>query len=222
MRRTILPLLMGLLGCAILVWLGVWQMQRLSWKTAILADLDARILAAPVPLSGLDTADPQAQRYLPVVAQGRLTGEELHVLSAADGPGYRVIGVLDTDRRRVMVDLGFVPLGAKDLEREASDLMVTGNLHWPQEVDDWTPAPDTPANIWYARDVAPMAAALGTAPLMIVARRLTPEVGTAPMPLDSAAVPNDHLGYALTWFSLALVWAVMTGLFLWRGRRPAS
>jgi surfeit locus 1 family protein len=57
---------------------------------------------------------------------------------------------------------------------------------------------------------------------MIVARRLTPEVGTAPMPLDSAAVPNDHLGYALTWFSLALVWAVMTGLFLWRGRRPAS
>ena len=207
MRRTFLPLLMGLVGCVILIGLGVWQLQRLSWKTAILA--------------GLDTADPQAQRYLPVVAQAQLTGEELHVLSAADGPGYRVIGVLDTAQRRVMVDLGFVPLGAKDIGRAASDVMITGNLHWPQEVDDWTPAPDMAVNIWYARDVAPMAAALGTAPLMIVARRITSELGTAPMPLDSAAVANDHLGYAITWFSLAAVLAVMTGLFLWRGRRVA-
>ncbi|EYD71160.1 SURF1 family protein [Limimaricola hongkongensis] len=222
MRRTILPLFMGLLGCAILIGLGVWQVQRLSWKSAILADLDARILAAPVPLSGLGTADPQAQRYLPVIAEGRLTGDEIHVLSAADGPGYRVIGVLDTGGRRVMVDLGFVPLAAKARGRAALDVMVTGNLHWPQEVDDWTPAPDTADNIWYARDVGPMAAALGTKPLLIVARRVTPELGTWPMPLDSDAVPNDHLGYAITWFSLAAVWAVMTGIFLWRGRRAAS
>lgn len=222
MRRIVLPLLMGVLGCAILIGLGVWQVQRLSWKAAILADLDARILAAPVPLSGVGTADPQAQRFLPVVAEGRLTGEEIHVLSAADGPGYRVIGVLETGGRRVMADLGFVPLGAKDLSRATPKAMITGNLHWPQEVDDWTPAPDTAANIWYARDVGPMAAALGTAPLLVVARRITPAIGTAPMPLDSGAVPNDHLGYAITWFSLAAVWAVMTGFFLWRGRRAAS
>ncbi|MBB3712873.1 surfeit locus 1 family protein [Limimaricola variabilis] len=222
MRRTILPLLMGLMGCAILLGLGVWQVQRLSWKTAILADLDSRILAAPVPLSGVSSADPQAQRYLPVVAQGRLTGEEIHVLSAADGPGFRVIGVLDTGGRRVMIDLGFVPLEAKERGRAALDVMVTGNLHWPQEADEWTPPADTAANIWYARDVGPMAAALGTRPLLVVARRISPSVGTIPMPLDSGAVPNDHLGYAITWFSLAAVWAVMTGFFLWRGRRAAS
>ena len=219
MRRTIFPLLMGLIGCAILVGLGVWQVQRLTWKTAILADLDSRILAAPVPLSGVDTADPGSQRFLPVVAEGQLTGEEIHVLSAADGPGYRVIGVLDTGGRRVMADLGFVPLADKDRDRAADEVMITGNLHWPQEVDDWTPAPDTAANIWYARDVGPMAAALGTKPLLLVARRITPTLGTAAMPLDSEAVPNDHLGYAITWFSLAAVWAVMTGIFLWRGRR---
>ncbi|SDE49330.1 SURF1 family protein [Limimaricola pyoseonensis] len=222
MRRLLPFAIMGLLGCLVLLSLGVWQMQRLEWKTAILEEIDARIGAAPVPLSGVAAPDPLAQRYLPVVAEGRLTGEEVHVLSSADGPGYRVIAVLDTGRRRVMADLGFVPLAEKTAPRATDEVMITGNLHWPQEADEWTPPADTAENIWYAREVGQMAVALGTEPMLLVARRIAPPVGTRPIPLDSAAVPNDHLGYAITWFSLAAVWTAMTGIFLWRAARAPS
>ena len=62
-----------------------------------------------------------------------------------------------------------------------------------------------------------MAAELGTDPVMIVAASQT-DPSVTPMPVDSAGIPNDHLQYAITWFSLAAIWATMTGYFLWRTR----
>ncbi len=55
MRRTLFLLIVGLGGAAILIWLGVWQIQRLAWKEAIIADINTRIAAAPynVPLIGI-------------------------------------------------------------------------------------------------------------------------------------------------------------------------
>jgi surfeit locus 1 family protein len=97
------------------------------------------------------------------------------------------------------------------------DVTVTGNLHWPDEVDRFTPAADTARNIRFARDVPAMAAALGTEPVMIILRDTSePAPAVAPLPLDSAGIPNDHLGYAIQWFGLAAVWAGMTGWLLWR------
>lgn len=218
MRRLIFPVLLGLVGCAILVALGTWQLRRLEWKEAILADIEARIAAAPVALP--ESADPQADRYLPVIVTGVLGGEELHVLTSGEGAGYRVISALTTGDRRVMVDLGFVALEQKDAARMAEAVTVTGNLHWPAEVDGWTPAPDRGANIWFARDVGPMAEALGTEPLLVIAREVSgTDLGVTPLPVTTAGIKNDHREYAITWFLLALVWAAMSGYLVFRTMR---
>ena len=155
-------------------------------------------------------------RFLPVTVTGDLTGEELHVLTSGDGPGYRVIAVLETSGRRIMADIGFVPIEDKDLPRAATAVTLTGNLHWPEEVDGWTPPPD-PANIWFARDVPAMATALGTDPILVVVRGLSgADLGVTLLPIDSSAIKNDHREYAITWFLLAFVWAIMTGFLLVR------
>jgi surfeit locus 1 family protein len=66
-----------------------------------------------------------------------------------------------------------------------------------------------------------MAEALGTEPLMIVVE--ASDDPAAPMPLPVGVnIRNDHLGYAVTWFGLAGVWAVMTGLLLWRIKRRSE
>ena len=221
-RRMIFPLLLGLAGVAVLVSLGVWQLQRLAWKEAILADIDARILAAPVALPV--APDPGADRYLPVEATGRLTGEQLDVLVSRKqiGAGYRVIAVMETETgRRVLVDRGFLQEAARGLPREVTTLSLTGNLLWPQEVDSFTPAPDETRAIWFARDVPALAARLNTEPVLIVARSETGD-GIEPMPVDSSAITNDHLNYAITWFLLACVWTGMTVLLLWRNRRKTE
>lgn len=215
-RKLIFPILLGLAGLAVLISLGIWQMQRLSWKTEVLADIDARIVATPVALPA--QPDPVADRYLPVELSGRTEGTPLFVLTTIDdlGAGYRMISAFETEGRKIMVDLGYVPLDQLGQTPAAEQMMITGNLHWPNEVDSWTPEPD-PSGIWFARDVAPMAAALGTEDVFVVANAVSgTNLPLTLLPLTSRGVPNDHLNYAITWFSLALVWAMMTMFLIHR------
>lgn len=220
-RRFLVALIFGLAGAAILIGLGIWQMQRLAWKEAILAEITARIAAEPVALPPPPVTETEALRYLPVTVSGRFTGEALRVLVSRkeQGPGVRVIEVLETpDGRRVMVDRGFLPDARKDEPLTASQIALTGNLHWPDEVDSFTPPPDPKAGLWFARDVPAMAAALNAEPVLVIAKTDTGD-GIEPMPADTSGIPNDHLGYAIQWFGMATVWLGMTAYLLWRIRR---
>ena len=220
--RIVFLLFVGLGGAAVLISLGVWQVQRLAWKEGVLAEIEASILAAPVEVP--DAPD-EADRYLSVLAEGVLGEEELHVLASAKqfGAGYRLIRAFDLGDRRVMVDLGMVRPEGKDAERPGGEMRVFGNLHWPDEVDSFTPENNLAGNIWFAREVDVMAEALGTEPVLIVARETSPAVpGVFAFPVDTSGIPNDHLGYAATWFGLAAVWLSMAGLFLYRSRRKTA
>lgn len=226
MRGVLFLLIFGLTGLAILVSLGLWQMQRLNWKQGVLADITTRIAALAVPLPA--SPDPTRDAYLPVTATGTLGDDYLRVLVSRKniGAGYRIISALDLPGGAVLLDRGFVPADQATpdaLARNGDPIAVVGNLQWPQETDSFTPPPDTDTNIWFARDVPAMAAALGTRQILIVAREASfPDAPVTPMPVDTSAIPNDHLQYALTWFSLALIWAAMTAAFLWRGRAKTT
>ena len=222
MRRLLFPLLLGVVGVAILCSLGFWQVGRLGQKQAQIAAIEARIDSAPADLPSMPDRD--VDQYLPVRVTGALSSEEAPVLTSLrdQGPGYRVVSALATGDRRILVDLGFVPEVAKALPRTAERVTITGNLLWPQETDSWTPAPDAREGIWFARDVAPMAEALGTEPVLVVARSIEgADLGTTPQPVDTGSIPNDHLNYAITWFGLAAVWAAMSVALVVRiGRGP--
>lgn len=224
MRRVLVPFMFGLLGAAILVSLGVWQVQRLAWKEALLAEIDARVGGAPGALP--DLVDPARDKYAPVAVTGDILTPELHVLVGAKdlGAGYRVIQPFETNGRRIMVDRGFIPLDAKVAPRAVGQVRLIGNLHWPDEKDSYTPEPDIDKNIWFARDVPAMAAVLGTEPVLLVVRQQEggEQSGITPLPVGREGIANDHLQYAITWFSLAFIWLMMTGYLLWRLRRPAA
>jgi surfeit locus 1 family protein len=223
MRTGVLvPMIFGIAGVAVLLGLGKWQLDRLGWKEGVLADIEARISAGPVPLP--EAADPHADRYLPVVATGKIGARALRVLVSRKqvGAGYRLISALDTGGRLVLLDRGFIQV-AEDIPTPGGAVTVRGNLHWPDDRLGTTPENDVAGNMWFARDIAQMAEVLGAEPLLIVARDVSPpEKGVTPLPVDTASIPNDHLNYAVTWFLLAVIWAAMTGVFIWRARRAAK
>ena len=221
MRRLIFPVVLGFAGCGVLVWLGMWQLDRLAWKEGILADIETRIAGTPVAIP--QSPDAEIDRYLPVTAEARVTDVPLRVLMSTrnEGAGFRIIAPVESGGRALLADLGFVrdEIAAFDLPQ--SGFTITGNLHWPDEVDRWTPDPD--GELWFARDVPAMAAALGTEPVLIVARQIDgADLIPRPLPVGTEGIRNDHLEYAITWFGLAIVWAIMSaGLILrtirWKG-----
>ena len=217
-RQFAFAVILGLAGCAVLVSLGLWQVQRLAWKEAIIARAEAMLAEAPVELPLL--LDPVADRYRAVQVTGRFTGEEAQVLTSLrdEGPGFLVIAAYQTAAgRRILVDRGFVPEVAKTTPRPAKVAAVLGNLAWPDDVNSSTPPYDTARAIWYGRDLAGISAELATEPVLIIAREATGD-SILPQPVTTAGFRNDHLNYAITWFSLAAVWAGMTAYLLWRIR----
>ncbi len=218
LKRMIWPAIIGVVGTAILVWLGVWQVHRLQWKQDILSRIEERIAEDPIPLP--ETPRQERDQYQPVTANGTILPGEIRILASLRdaGPVFRIIRAYETDDgRRILIDMGFVPEGARDMVRVGGPAHLVGNLYWPDEIDGFTPDPDLEAGIWFARDIPAMAATLDTEPVLVVLReRPETDLGVTPFPVDTTGIPNDHLSYAITWFLLAIAWMGMTLFLLWR------
>ena len=222
MKRIWFIVFIGFAGTACLLYLGNWQVDRLYWKLDVLKKIDQKIAAVPVLLP----AEPSesVHKYLSVEISGQFLQESIRVLASKKryGAGYRIIHVFRTNGRRLLVDLGFIGLETDYDIDLISDISLVGNLHWPDEVDNFTPEPDLENNIWFARDVERVASALQTEPILIILKDSTlKDKNIKPMPIDTTHIPNDHLQYAITWFSLAIIWALMSCLFIWTTRQKA-
>jgi surfeit locus 1 family protein len=196
--------------------LGMWQVQRLAWKTALIERVDNRIHATPVDAPAPDvTISRNDHEYLRVKATGRFRHDlETPVKAVTDlGPGWWIMTPLETDRGfTVLVNRGFVPAEMKSPDSRPAapeQATVTGLLRLDEGHSGFMRDNDPAANNWYAREVKAILDARGvtgeTASYFIDAQP------TADTPADSypragltvVRFANSHLVYALTWFGLA-------------------
>ena len=228
MRRARRPSLLApglatLVALAILIALGVWQLQRREWKLGILAQIDHAEASAPIPLP----ADPQP--FTKVVAEGRLRGD-VHALYGADvrdtpaGPvmGAQLIEPLDRPgQATVLVDRGWVPDGKLG---EPGGNQVVGYVRAPDRPGTFSATDDLAARHFYTLDPAKIGAALGlprVAPFTLVAMGGAPDA----LPQPATALPrppNDHLNYALTWFALAVSLVAVFGAYCRKALRSGG
>lgn len=226
-RRYLFILIVGLGGLAVLLSLGSWQVRRLAWKNDLIASLETRLAESPIALTGAETTGDHNFRR--AVAEGAFrptpqdakTPARFLTSQTPYGPGFRAISAFELSNGvRVLVDRGFTPDQTAIPEPPEGPVALNGALHWPLEVGSFTPAPAIEEGRWFARDVPALAEALGTAPVMLVlSEPESAETWPQPVPV-TVDLPNDHLGYAVTWFGLAAVWAAMSIALLLRRREP--
>jgi surfeit locus 1 family protein len=207
---------MVLPAMALMIGLGVWQVQRLHWKEGLIEAVNTRLHADPVPLAAALALPPDQREYRVV----RITGRFLHEKEAylfTSGPGgargVQVITPLErADGKTVLIDRGFVPeekkaTASRETGQVAGEVTVTGVLRESQPPGLFTPAPDLKNRLWFSKDAASLAAASGVAlaaPVIIEADA-APNPGGWPQGGQTRVdFPNNHLQYAGTWFGLAL------------------
>ena len=215
------PLIAVTAGVAILIGLGVWQVQRLRWKEDLLARIAALQGAPAEPLAVvLNRLPAQGQAGSGQVNYVRVqtacpTLEQtptLHLYSIRDGVmGDRMITACPLQGgpyRSLLVDRGFAPAErvASIAPGPAVTAPVIGVLRGAERSSWLSPPNDPAANDWHSRDIPAMAAALGApspAPVFLMLESPKPH-GLGPTPAAIPTdIPNNHLGYALTWFGLA-------------------
>jgi surfeit locus 1 family protein len=203
--------------------LGIWQLERLHWKEQLIADIAARQVAAPLAYDGGAVA--AEREFTRATVDGQYLPEHTLFMMATyeGGPGWQAItpfalpgGVL------LLVDRG--TLGDKDREAVIAatprgPLALTGLLRRHDEPrPGFAPDNDPAGNRWYWWDLPAMQLAVqqpASRPAAAVLQ-LLPDGETATVPraaAPTANLRNNHLSYAITWFSLALALAAMTALF---------
>jgi len=220
--------LAALAGAALFASLGVWQLQRLSWKHDLIARVEARVDARPVSAPGpaaWSGITQETAEYLRVRVSGRfLPGKETFVRAVTErGGGYWVLAPLATDEGFVvLVNRGFVPPERRDAAAGPSTATVTGLLRLTEPDGGFLRSNDPARDRWYSRDVAAIAAARGlgrVAPYFIDADA-APNPGGWPVGgLTRVRFSDNHLVYALTWFCLAFL-ALVAVWRLLHERRP--
>jgi len=217
--RPGLPLTLAtLVAMAVLIGLGTWQVQRLAWKTALIAEIEGRSEAAPVALP--ETFDDlEAWNYRSVEVEGLwLTGTEQFMpakVNRGELGEWLLQVLLLEDGRQVLVNRGWVPLCWREDTCRAlpssETVTVDGIIRSTFERGAMTPDNQPEQSSWYWFDLPAIEASLDIGPLAPVVVFVKPEEGmndTPPVPqFPALRLRNDHLQYALTWYGLALVLA---------------
>jgi len=232
-QRIVLPSFLALPMLAAMLSLGIWQVQRMGWKSALLQDLAAAQAGPPV-----SAANPAP--FANMIASGRFR-HDLELLLGSEVRGTTLGAALITPLERegapaLLVERGWVPLDRAGVSRPEGLVTVQGYMR-PAERPGLLSAADSPASRRFHNfDIPAMGAAIGlpVAPFglaVVVPGRARPDggLGSTPAP-NQGGVPspatgfpapsNPHLGYAITWFGLALAWTAI--FILWASRRIST
>lgn len=234
------PTVFAVPAIVVMLGLAVWQVQRMTWKGALIERLQTRMVQAPLDAAGV-AADPAAAEYRKV----RLTGtflhdKEIHLLARSlnRNVGLQIMTPLRLESGDVVLfNRGWVPETRKEPARRAEGqrtgiVTVEGIVRLTEAgIGGWFVPDNQPErNIWLTVDVAAMrrAAGLPEAPALKaerwwVAADATPNPGGFPIGGQTRVnVPNDHLQYAITWFLLACTLAAVYVAYHWRRQNPVA
>jgi surfeit locus 1 family protein len=245
-KGILVPAIVALGGLAVLIGLGVWQLERKAWKEDLIQTVTPRLSGPPLSLPSaqqwpsLDPAQSEFQRVafraeLPAGRTPREQEARLYTSGSAlrddvKSPGYFVFAPARLpDGRVVVVNRGYVPnpqpnAATQPAPRPEGPLEITGVLRWPEKPGWFGTDYSARDDLWFVRDPQAMAGQRGwgaVAPFYVEQESPVPTGGVPRPGRLRINLPNDHLQYALTWFALAFV-LVAVFAFWARGRLRES
>ncbi len=232
-RPLFWPTLFTAPAVLLLLALGFWQVERLFWKQDLIAQRQAAV-AAPRVAAPRSLEEARGMEFHHIVDEGVFLHDKeifLGATSEAGRQGYQVLTpLLEPGGRAVFVNRGFIPAELKDPAKRAAG-QITGTVRVqgllrlpPAEKPAWFLPDNRPdLNYWFWVDLPAMSAAdgLDRVALFYIDADATPNPGGWPKGgVTRLALPNDHLQYAITWFSLAVALIVIYVLFHRRNAGP--
>lgn len=220
-RPRLWPTVFTVPAVLVMLGLGVWQLDRLAWKTALIDSFESRATAEPVaPPATID--DAEAWQFRHVRATGRfLNDRELQLTGRPfeGNAGFHVLTPFVVDGGpTVLVNRGWVPLDRRRPETRpetlpAGPLTIDGIVRIAGQKGAFVPDNEPANDIWFTVEPAVMAEHLGIGPVAnYYVDALRPSARPTELPIGavpSINVRNEHLQYAITWFLLAATLAVV-------------
>lgn len=235
-RRLIGPAIVAAGAFAVLISLGVWQLQRKAWKEGLIETMSQRAGARPIDLPAAATWDalmPGTDEFRRVKLRAQFVEGAKSAFVYTGGsalrddiktPGYFVFAPAKLPNGRIVaINRGYS--AQPDAKPVNGAVEIVGYLRFPETGSQFVSDHDAAGTTWFVRDQRAMAKTLSwgeVAPFYIDQESPVPAGGVPkPGPLK-VQLKNDHLGYALTWFGLAAGLVAVFGVWVWSQRQKKA
>ena len=195
-----------LVGLILLTSLGVWQVYRLQWKRTLISRLHQSQFSPPLTLQ--EALDLPNNFLCPIVLEGAFEDTIFYVIGKPlkGKGGYHAFGrFLTKDSKKILVNLGWNQ--NKDAVIVSHKPFRLHGITQPFKKFWFSPPHRIEKNEWGYADRQKMGGDITVSFYLqaIDPSPFTQNVITLPI---VPTLPNNHLSYALTWFILALIWAI--------------
>jgi surfeit locus 1 family protein len=186
--------------------LGTWQLYRLQWKMELISEITFGLNSTPITYS-----NSIKKNYQRVVSDGSYNFKDqifLYSLDEKGKPGFDVITPFETlEKEIVLVNRGWIPKEFKELPKINSiqgNTKITGLLRKIYKANIFKPDNDINNNIWFSVNLDDLEKFTGKKFGNFIIYLEDQEM-KAPLPRKiTVEVPNNHLKYAITWYSIAI------------------
>ena len=218
------PTLMASAGFLLMATLGAWQLQRLEWKEGLIAQVTTAYQQSPLTALPKTPEELKSAEFFPVALKGKFDSDtEFHIAARyyRSKLGYHILApFILSDGRVVLVNRGWVPADKKEsaTRRETNPEKIRevhGIIHSGGKKSWALPDNQPEKNLWFWYATDAMGKTTGKDYLNVVIDA-TGQEDLNQLPIPAGAIPklrNDHLGYAITWFGIAIAIAVIWAVY---------
>ena len=183
--------------------LGSWQIIRLNWKNNLIFEIESSLKKPPVELTNTNI-----ENYLKIKTSGLIDLDKqiyLYSLNDTGTPGFEVINPILINDINYLINRGWIPFEKKNSKE--IDLFdennIVGTLKSQGRKNIFKPDNDLKENYWFSLNREDIYKFTGKE----FSKYIIYLDGNYQVPKPkkiTANISNNHLKYALTWFSLAI------------------
>jgi surfeit locus 1 family protein len=184
--------------------LGTWQLHRLQWKQNLINQISEGLKSTPIRYSQIIN-----KNYQKVILAGEYDFKNqiyLYSLNGKGQPGFDVVTPFETtSRENVLVNRGWIK---KELKNKAeinfSSKNITGMLRQANRKNLFTPDNDLEENIWFSLNLEDVQKITGKKFNQFIVYLEDRNINIPKPKKITVDVPNNHLKYAITWYSISI------------------
>ena len=187
----------------IFISLGIWQLYRLEWKLNLISEINNAISSEPIQFNSNNI-----KNFQKVSFKGKIDNEKiiyLYNLNEDGEPGFDIINPINIENKNFLINRGWVKISDKNKPFITNNENFVGILREKSKSSYFKPDNDLPNNYWFKLEDVDLEKYTGLAFSNYIIYLSDSNSKKIPKPKNiSANLSNNHLKYALTWFSLAI------------------
>ena len=184
--------------------LGTWQLYRLQWKQDLINQISEGLKSNPIRYSQNIN-----KNYQKVILVGKYDFKNqiyLYSLNDKGQPGFDVVTPFETmSKENVLVNRGWIKKEFKNsIDINTSSKKIAGMLRQANRKNLFTPDNDINENIWFSINLADVQKITGKKFNKFIVYLEDQNINIPKPKKITVDVPNNHLKYAITWYSISI------------------